>query len=324
MEQSITVQTLILTHIKELGISRVIENNALGNKIEAYRPQKTALGVTGLTESLHCNRIQIFGNSELIYLENLPEITAEENLRKIMKEKAVPCFVITNGNEVPRHLKKVAEEFSVALFASQLKTEFFIDSLNEILREFFVPEATIHAALVDVHGMGLLIKGESGIGKSETVLELVTRGHRFISDDVVKVKKIASNVLVGHTLKVLRHFLEIRGLGVINIKDLFGITSVRNSKRIQLVIELIQWDPGEDFDRIGIDDEYEMIMGVQIPYLKLPLRQGKDIATIVEIAARNEISKLLGINAAHDFHQRVIDEISINAQKAQKAKDMEE
>ncbi|MBN2694181.1 HPr(Ser) kinase/phosphatase [bacterium] len=309
----LTVKSLFLDNRDSLGINSIVENRGLDRKIESHRTQKTALGITGLYLYVHSNRVQIFGNSEIAYLNQTSKTEQFLNITKLFQNRTIPCIVLTHNLSFSEVVEELAKQYQIPLITTSFTTEHFIDVITELLFEKFAPETNIHGTLVDVYGIGLLLIGKSGIGKSEIALELIKRGHRFVSDDVVKIRKIGPVNLYGFAPEIIKHYLEIRGLGVLNIKDLFGIVSVRNRKKIELVIELADWDPKENYDRIGLDDQFYTVLELSIPYLKLPLRQGRDIATIVEIAARNQLAKQQGVHSAKTFHERLIAQIEENS-----------
>ncbi len=312
MTENISVKQIFLEFKEQLSITDIIENNGIENIIQSYRIQKTALGITGLTKFVHNGRIQIFGNSEVSYINQLTHDEQIRNLEKLFQEVKIPCIVLTNNLYYPESVKFLANKYNITLIRTDYKTDSFIDIITEFLYDEFSPETSIYGTLLDVYGIGLLLIGKSGIGKSETALELIKRGHRFVVDDIVKVKKVSHNTIYGYTKDIIRNYLEIRGLGVINIKDLFGVTSIKSKKKIELIVELVDWSLQDNYDRIGIEDHFYHILDIPIPYLKLPLRQGRDIATIVEVSARNELAKLQGFNGARSFHKKLIEEISKN------------
>lgn len=308
----ITINDFLKKYKEDLSITSVFENNALENQIKTYNIQKTALALTkGMANSVYNHRIQIFGRMEFSYLiKNID--TIEKNIKEIFETRIIPVIILTNSLEFPDVVKKLALEYNVVLIVTDLETERFIDIITHILRDIFAKELTLHGSLIDVHGVGLLLLGKSGIGKSETALELVERGHRFVADDVIKVKYSGGDFVYGYAPEILKHHLEIRGVGLINIRALFGIVSVRDRKKIEMVIELVDWDKTENYDRIGIRKHYYTLLHAKLPYLKLPLRQGRDIATIIEIAVRNQLAKLQGFDAAQEFNDKLLAQISKN------------
>jgi HPr kinase/phosphorylase len=244
--------------------------------------------------------------------------SVERALRTIFKTRIIPVIISTSSLKFPDIVKKLAKEYKIPLLTTSLQSDRFMDIITHVLRDVFAQELTIHGSLIDVHGVGLLLLGKSGIGKSETTLELVERGHRFVADDIIKVKYSGGNFVYGYSPEILKHHLEIRGVGLINIRALFGIVAVRDRKKIEMVIELVDWDKSENYDRIGIRKHYYTLFHAKLPYLRLPLRQGRDIATIIEIAVRNQLAKLQGFDAAKEFNEKLLDKISQNKELADK------
>jgi len=310
----VTINSFLEKYKENLSIISIENNNSLDHEIKTYNIQKTALGLTdGMLDGIHNNRIQIFGRMEFNYLLNNIDST-ERIIENIFKTKTIPAIILTHSLEYPKVIKVLAKKYNIVLIRTSLDSERLIDIIVQDLRELFAQELTIHGSLVDVHGVGLLILGKSGIGKSETTLELVERGHRFVADDIIKVKYSGGDFIYGYSPDILKHHIEIRGIGLINIRALFGIVSVRERKKIEMVIELVEWDKNENYDRIGIRKHYYSLFHAKLPYLKLPLRQGRDIATIIEIAVRNHLAKIQGFDAAKEFNEKLLRQISKNQQ----------
>jgi HPr kinase/phosphorylase len=222
--------------------------------------------------------------------------------------------VITKGQEVPEDLARECRARSVPLLVSDQTTSVVIQSITRVLEDELAPSATVHGVLVDVYGMGVLLLGDSGIGKSECALDLIQRGHRLVADDVVEIRKYPNGALVGRAAEMIRYHMELRGIGIINIKNLFGVSAVRTSKSIELVIELERWDPTKKYDRLGLDGETYSVLGKERPFLRLPVASGRNLALLVEIAARNELLKMQGYDAAKEFALKVDEQIAKNAQ----------
>jgi len=247
--------------------------------------------------------VQILGASEIGFLQQLPEdkqITGLDNLLAL--EPA--CLVVTRGLAAPPHLVQRCDERNVALLASPLVSAVFIDRVTQFLEDKLSPSTSVHGVLVDVLGVGILLLGKSGIGKSETALDLVVRGHRLVADDIVHIRQ-RGNIVFGSGSGIIRHHMEIRGLGIINIKDLFGVAAVRETKKIEVVIELVEWDEREEYERLGLDEQHYEVLGMHIPKLRLPVRPGRNIATIIEVAARNQLLKAQGHHSAREFQDRL-------------------
>jgi len=308
----VTINSFLEKYKENLSIISIENNNSIDHEIKTYNIQKTALGLTdGMLDGIHNNRIQVFGRMEFNYLVNNADST-ERIIENIFKTKTIPAIILTHSFEYPKVIRTLAKKYNIVLIRTSLDSERLIDIIVQDLRELFAKELTIHGSLVDVHGVGLLILGKSGIGKSETTLELVERGHRFVGDDIIKVKYSGGDFIYGYSPDILKHHIEIRGIGLINIRALFGIVSVRDRKKIEMVIELVEWDKNENYDRVGIRKHYYSLFHAKLPYLKLPLRQGRDIATIIEIAVRNQLAKIQGFDAAKEFNEKLLKQISEN------------
>ena len=215
------------------------------------------------------------------------------------------CIVITRGLEAPSELLGFCEELGVPVLTTPLMSSLFINRVTRLLENRLAPGTTIHGVLVDVLGVGVLLLGKSGVGKSEAALDLVLRGHRLVADDVIEIRKRMPDIVIGSCSEILKHHMEVRGLGILSIKDLFGIASVRDAKKIDLVIELSDWNSDDEYDRLGIDDLRYAILDVALPLLKIPVRPGRNIAAIIEVAARNQLLKQQGIHSAREFQDRL-------------------
>jgi HPr kinase/phosphorylase len=300
-----TIEHLLNDGEYGLDLTLIAGGKALGNRIETSRIQKPGLALTGYTEHLHPDRIQILGNTEISYLRQLPEETACRHLEKLCAFP-ITCFVVTMGLEPPGCLARIADEAGIPLIRTSHLSSTFISLVTKFLEDRLLPLTHVHGVLVDVFGVGVLILGKSGIGKSECALDLVIRGHRLVADDVVQIRKRSPAALVGSATESLQFRMEIRGMGVINIKDLFGISAIRERKIINLVIELVEWDPGLEYERLGIDEETFTILEVGLQYLKIPVRYGRNLTSIIEVAARNFLLKGMGYHSAREFHENLL------------------
>lgn len=266
--------------------------------IAVPRVQQPGLALAGFLPQLHADRIQVLGNSEMAYLDSLGETKAEVALRVVLGAP-VACLVVTNGAPVPAVLVRVANETGVPVLATDLRTGTFVPLVTAWLEERLAPVETLHANLVEVCGLGVLVLGRSGIGKSEVSLDLVTRGHRHVADDVVHVRRLAPSVLRGRPSPVLGQRMEIRGLGVIDVGALFGMLATREAQEIDLAVELVEWT--EDVDRLGLDDGQLTIHGVALPLIRIPVRPGRNLALLVETAVRDRVLRGRGAHAAADL-----------------------
>jgi HPr kinase/phosphorylase len=276
----------------------------LSRKVSSARIQKPGLALAGFTEYLHRERIQVFGNTEMSYLATLPRERRVEVLRAFFAQE-VACLVVTKDIGIPPDMMAAAEEAGVPLFKTSHLSSTFIENVQSFLEDQLTASASMHGVLLDVLGVGILLLGKSGIGKSEIALDLVMRGHRLVADDIVEVKRRTQDAVVGAGSEIIKHHMEIRGLGIINIKDLFGVAAIRERKKIEIVLELCDWDPDVEYDRLGVDDRKFRILDVEIPMLVVPVRPGRNMTTIIEVAARNHLLKLQGHHSAREFQERL-------------------
>ena len=277
------------------GLSRHITNPYI---------QKTGLALAGFHEYLHAGRVLIYGESEIRFVEGLDAVTRRDALRRSFASD-IPCVLLTGGLEPPPDLVIEAERAGVPLLSTHVGTATAIGKLTALLEDRLAVREVIHGVLVDVLGLGVLIVGESGIGKSECALDLVTRGHRLVADDAVEVRRRAASIIIGSCPELTRHHMEVRGLGVINLRDLFGVASTRTSKRVELVVQLERWEPQREYDRLGLDDSYFDLLGLRIPVIRMPVAPGRNLAILVEVAARNQLLKTRGIYAARNLAARL-------------------
>ena len=285
----------------ELEVTAVAGKAGLSRTITVPRIQKPGLALAGWPEQLHPSRVLVLGGTEIEYLrEN------ETNVRlDTMMDSEPACVVVCRGLEVPGLLLRECEARGVPLLVSKLVTADFIASVTSWMADCLAPQTEIHGVLMDVNGVGVLLLGKSGIGKSETALDLIVRGHRLVADDVIKIRAKAG-ALVGRGAGILGHHMEIRGLGIINIEDLYGIAAVRAQKKIELVVELHEWSDGADeYDRLGFDDHHERILEVAVPKIRLPVRPGRNLATLTEVAVRNQLLKQQGTHSARAFRDQL-------------------
>ena len=254
---------------------------------------------------LHPHRIQILGNTEISYLRSLEEAEGRRIIKDLCKNDVV-CFIVTRNLKIPSYFLAEAEEKNIPTLRSRLITSVFIERITKLLEEKLAPSTTVHGVLMDVIGVGVLIVGRPGIGKSENALELITRGHRLIVDDVVHVKKPGAIDLYGESPEMIKNLLEIRGIGIVDIGRLFGVSSVREKKRVDLVVELIDWNEKEEYDRIGFKEEKYRLLSIDLPMVSIPISPGRNVSTIIELACRNYILKKQGINTAVELEEKML------------------
>lgn len=302
MDRSIAVERLLATDV-DLGLEVVAGEAGLARKISAPRIQKPGLALTGWPEQLHDARVLIIGGTEIDYMAAQEPEARARGIATILASQPA-CVVVCRGLVPPAQLRDACEAGAVPLLVSPLATADFIARVSWWMQDEMAVQSAIHGVLVDVLGLGVLLLGKSGIGKSETALDLVMRGHRLVADDVVSLRQKGA-VVIGAGAPLIRHHMEIRGIGIINIKDLFGVNAVRENKKIELVVELVEWDDQEDYERLGVDVTYLDLLTVQIPSLRLPVRPGRNMASIIEVAARNQLLKLVHHDSAKIFHDKL-------------------
>jgi HPr kinase/phosphorylase len=277
------------------GLERTIHNQHI---------QKTGLALAGFHEYLQPGRILVFGESEVRYLESLEPETRISMLAAAFGHD-IPCVLITGGWKPPMELMAAAERYHVPLLRTPVSTPVAIAKVGALLENALAVRQVVHGVLMDILSLGVLITGDSGIGKSECALDLVVRGHRLVADDAVEVRLRGERDLIGTCPELTRHHMEVRGLGVINIRDLFGVASTRMSKRMELVVQLERWDPARDYDRLGLEEDVWELFGVKIPLVTIPVAPGRNLAILVEVAARNQLLRSRGLNAARDLVSRL-------------------
>ena len=283
----------------EEGINRPITTSDIS------RP---GMEIAGYFEFYPAERIQLLGKTELSFFEELPESERILRMERLCTD-ITPAIIVTRDLDVPIELIEAAERESVPVLRSKMKTTRFSSRLTNFLESKLAPTTAVHGVLVDIYGVGVLITGKSGVGKSETALELVKRGHRLVADDCVEIRQEDQDTLVGTSPELIEHLLEIRGLGIINVMTLFGAGAVRSNKKISLVISLEIWDSKKQYDRLGLDEEKMKIIDTDITKLTIPVRPGRNLAVIIEVAAMNFRLKRMGVNAAQQFTDRLSDVI---------------
>jgi HPr kinase/phosphorylase len=300
---SIAVSDLLAAEASHLGLRLVAGGSGLGRSINRSRVQRPGLALSGYTDYLRYGRVQIIGGSEIGYLRKMGPRKRAEALASLGRAE-VSCYVVTKGFLPPKELVAEAEARGVPVLVTEAESTPFVKRLTRFLDERLAMRLHLHAVLMDVFGLGVLIQGESGIGKSECALDLIDRGHRLVADDVVEIRRM-SDTLMGACPPLTRYHMELRGLGVINIKDLYGVSSIRMEKRLELVVSLERWEAGKEYDRLGLSDETFLILGVELPLVRMPVAPGRNLAILVEVASRNRLAKERGYDAARRFAQRV-------------------
>ena len=280
-----------------------LDNQITGKHI--HRPQ---LGLAGFSQFINFKNVQLFGNTEIYYLKSLSE---EERIKAFhnVVDLNVPVIIITNNHEIDDELIDIAREKNIALLRTNFPTTKAIALLSDFLDDQFVQQASVHGSFVDVYGVGILFTGRSGIGKSEIALDLVERGHRLVSDDVVMLNKKGDSVLMGTGTSLVQHFMEIRGLGIIDVRQMFGIRSIRFQKRLEIIVELEEWKDDNEYTRTGLDHTPFNVLDVEISHIKLPIFPGKNVTVIAEVIALNYLLKTYGYDAAEVFAEKLAEKI---------------
>jgi HPr kinase/phosphorylase len=301
--RGVSVRELLRPEARLLQLRLLAGRRGLTGTVNLARVQRPGLALAGYNQYVRYGRVQIVGGSELDYLAGLSAGRRKAAIGRLMSCK-LSCCIITKGMNAPEELIRQAQARAVPLLATRLDSNSFIKRLTAFLDDRLAPHTELHGVLVDVSGLGVLMLGESGIGKSECALDLVDRGHRLVADDVVIVKRLG-DLLLGSAPRLTRNHMEVRGLGVIDIKDLYGVSSLRALKRIQLVVQLERWEPGRDYDRLGLGGERHGILGVDLPLLRMPVAPGRNISILLEVASRNQLLREGGYHAARRLARRV-------------------
>ena len=304
---SLTVREFLEIRGQSLQLTvRTSSERALDREIVKGEISSPGLALAGFTERFARGRIQVLGETEVAYLHSLDEERCRTVVETVLSFES-PVVIITKTQEPPAILLAVAERVGVPVLVSGLSTGEFYRRINPFLNEQFAPRTHVHGSLADVYGVGLLFIGRSGIGKSECVLDLVERGHRLVADDVVRITRQGHDVLIGRGLELAGHHMEIRGIGIIDVRALFGIRAIRQQKRLEVVVQLVDWREQEMYDRTGLDAEHAEILGVPVRRVTVPLNPGKNITVISEVVAMNHLLRYSGIDSAAEFNQRLKD-----------------
>lgn len=288
-----------------LELERVEGTDGLERMVPSSDVSSPGLALAGYVARFPAERLQVFGETEVTYLRSLDAATRRSHLEQFFAFP-IPCVFVTKGLDLPPEVIETAIASGVAVLRSALKTNEFYNRIKPFLEDAFAPQTTLHGSLADVYGVGLLFVGQSGIGKSECVLDLVERGHRLVADDLVLVRKRGTDILIGRGHELQRHYMEIRGVGLVDVPAIFGIRAVRQQKRIEVVVRLEEWKQGVEVDRTGLDGETTDILGVPLPRITVPLNPGKNITVVSEVIAMHHLLKWSGIDPAERFNQALI------------------
>ncbi len=306
MTPRLTVAHLLERMGDTLELEQVGVPCSLDREIETAEAASPGLVLAGFVSRFPGERLQVFGETEIRYLESLTPEQRRTNLERYFGY-AMPCIFVAKAQDLPDELVEIAGAAGVPLIRSQLKTAEFYRRLKPFLQEEFAPTTTLHGSFADIYGVGLFFTGPSGIGKSECVLDLVERGHRLVADDLLILKRRGADILIGRGHELQRHYMEIRGIGLIDVPRIFGVRAVRQQKRLEVVVRLEEWQADMQVERTGLDEQTTTILGVEIPLITVLLNPGKNITVIAEVIAMNHLLRYTGVNPAEQFNQRLID-----------------
>lgn len=314
MNKVVPVSDLLSEEAEHLQLKLVFGKQHLkGRYITNYRIQKPGLALAGFADHIHGGRVQVLGNTELSYLWTLTPDQRDKAISHVCN-RDICCFVITKNLHLPKELLSAVRLSGVPLLKTDLPSSEAITGIMMYLEEKLAPETNCHGVFMDVFGVGVFITGRSGIGKSECAIELIKRGHRLVGDDIVLFRKV-QEYLEGRSSDMLKYHMEVRGLGIINIKDMFGVTAIRQRKKLELVVEFTDWNPDASYDRLGLDNNTEEILKLPVPKIVLPITAGRNMAVIVEVAARNHLLKIMGYDSAKEFSEKLLMNINPEAAK---------
>lgn len=314
--ESISVREFLRTFADKLELTQVNPGTGQKRVIKEKSVNRPSLALTGYLKYFAHKRLQLFGAGEMGYLRDLPEDDQLTALRAIA-EKNIPCMVVSRNLVPTASMVQVADEFNIPLIRTPKKSKDFSAEATVLLEEALAPRTTIHGTLLDIKGIGTIVRGKSGVGKSECALALIERGHTLVADDVIHVKVHAERELRGTCAPLSQGYMECRGLGIIDIAKLFGIRAVRLAKRIDFVVTFTEWQPGTDEERTGLEKSYFDILGHPVPHVQIPVRPGRDMAHLVEVAAMDQALKLMGHDSANEFNERLIEHMTNPERRAE-------
>ena len=316
MKRKFTVARLLEQMREPLQLELVGDDAGLAREITSSDVSSPGLALAGYVDRFVAQRVQVLGETEISYLNSLPKQMRREVLERFFSFQ-MPCLIVTKGQALPKELEELAGIAGVPILRSALKTNQFYQRIKPALEDEFAPTATLHGSLADVYGVGLLFVGQSGIGKSECVLDLVERGHRLVADDLVIATRRGTDIIIGRGHELQRHHMEIRGVGVIDIPSVFGIRSVRQQKRIEVVVQLEEWNKAAAYERTGLDVQTTTILDVVMPKVIIPLNPGKNITVVAEVVAMNHLLRYSGVDPAEAFNQRLMGQMRAAAEVRQ-------
>jgi HPr kinase/phosphorylase len=314
----ITVGQFFDANHERFKLRKLNGENGFDNHIKDKNLHRPGLALAGYVELFTYDRVQIIGNTEVNYLNSLSPEQRSRAFKSLLEFK-IPCIILTNDNKLEQEFLDAASAKGIPIFGTPFETTKIAYFVADFLDDQFAPQIVLHGSFVDVYGVGVLLMGRSGIGKSEIALDLVERGHRLVADDVVNVTRKGEGILMGSGTELVKHFMEIRGLGLIDVRSMFGIRAIRFQKRVEVVVELEEWKPDEDYTRTGLDDKPVSILDVELPHVRLPIFPGKNVTVITEVIALNYLLKHYGYDAAKEFAKRLEGQIEAKRRKGDRA-----
>lgn len=307
-KENITVGYLYENAKEKFKLKLYSDESGFDRKIYEQNLHRPGLALAGFVDLFSYSKVQVFGNTEMQYLSKLSTEKQEESLKRLF-EFHIPCIILTDNNKPLGRLVDLANEHHVAVFGSSYQTTKTVYLIGDFLEDQFSPRVSVHGSFVDVYGVGILFVGKSGVGKSEVALDLVERGHRLVADDLIILTKKGENILIGSGTRLAKHFMEIRGLGIIDIERMFGVRAIRFQKRLEIVVELEVWSDKSEYTRTGLEESSVNILDVDVQHVKLPILPGKNLTVISEVISLNYMLKHFGYDSAKVFQQRLMDKI---------------
>ena len=307
---TVSVEHFYTQHASRLQLKLVAGQEGMGRLIREGAVNRLGMALTGFIKYFAFRRVQLIGKSEISYFQSLDSETRQARIRGIL-DKMIPCIVFSRDNRPPAIILKEAQKAKVPVFISPIPTPRLVNLITLCLEEDFAPTTSEHGSMVDIMGVGVLIRGESGVGKSECALGLVERGYSLVADDITRLRLLEGRELMATSAEVTRTFMEVRGIGIINVAAIFGGRAIRTEKRLDLVVTLEEWDKVEEIERTGLDQQFYEILGLKIPHVKLPIRPGRDLAGLVQVAALDQKMKTMGQFSALEFNEKLMSRLKL-------------
>ncbi len=307
---TVSVEHFHAQHADRLQLKLVAGQEGMGRLIREGAVNRLGMALTGFIKYFAFRRVQLIGKSEVSYFQTLDPATRQARIQAIL-DKKIPCIVFSRDNRPPAIILKAAQKAKVPVFVSPIPTPRLVNLITLCLEEDFAPSTSEHGSMVDIMGVGVLIRGESGVGKSECALGLVERGYSLVSDDITRLRLLEGRELMASSAEVTRTFMEVRGIGIINVAAIFGGRAIRTEKRLDLVVSLEEWDKVEEIERTGLDQQFYEILGLKIPLVRIPIRPGRDLAGLVQVAALDQKMKTMGQFSALEFNEKLMSRLKL-------------